>query len=188
MTRSMIPVFAMTLAASVPALASEVVSVPYFDAVGLRGGGSVSIVPGPVERVTIVEGSSSFTRIHVERDGNLKIDTCNADCPHQYRLRVEIQTPRVPTLAVEGGGTISVAGGFGGVRELTTAVNGGGRIDARAVQADAVTAAIQGGGEMFVRARSVLTGAVNGGGTIRYWGDPQVTSAINGGGMIRRGY
>ena len=188
MVRSLIPVFAMTLLASVPALAAEVVPTPHFKAVELRGGGSVSIVPGPVERVTIVEGSSRYTRLHVDRQGSLKIDVCSSDCPHQYRLRVEIQTPRVPVLAVDGGGTINVGGGFGGVHQLTAAVDGGGRIDTRAIDADVVTAAINGGGEMLVRAQSVLTGAVSGGGTIRYWGDPRVTSAIDGGGTVRRGY
>ena len=188
MIRSMVPVFAMTLVASFPALAAEVVPVPHFNGVELRGGGNVSVVPGPTERVTIVEGSSQFTRIHVDRHGSLKIDVCDRDCPDDYRLRVEIQTPRVPVLAVDGGGTIGVGGGFGGVNQLTAAVNGGGRIDARAINADNVTAAINGGGEMFVRAQSVLTGAVSGGGTIRYWGDPRVTSAINGGGTVRPGY
>lgn len=74
------------------------------------------------------------------------------------------------------------------MHELTTAVSGGGRIDARAVNADVVTATVNGGGEMLVRAQSVLTGAVSGGGTIRYWGNPQVTSAIDGGGTVRPGY
>jgi hypothetical protein len=181
----MVPLIALALVASVPSLASEVVPVPHFNSVELRGGGSVNVVRGPVERVTILDGSSRFTRIYVARENNLRIDTCNRDCPHHYRLRVEIQSPRVPVLAVDGGGAISVAGGFGAVRELTAAVNGGGHIDTRALEADAVTAAIHGGGEMLVRARSALTGAVSGGGTIRYWGDPQVTSVVDGGGSIR---
>jgi hypothetical protein len=66
-------------------------------------------------------------------------------------------------------------------------VNGGGRIDTRAVDASDVTAAVNGGGQLLVRARSGLTGAVRGGGSIRYWGDPAVTSAIDGGGSIKPG-
>jgi hypothetical protein len=184
----MVPLFAMAFVASVPALSAEVVPVRHFDSVELRGGGNVSVRPGPVERVTILEGSTEFSHIYVEREGNLKIDTCIRNCPHQYRLRVEIQSPRVPVLAVTGGGAMNVAGGFGPVRALTAAVSGGGQIDTRAVNANVVTAAVNGGGEMLVRAGSVLTGAVNGGGIIRYWGDPQVTSAIDGGGAIRPGY
>jgi hypothetical protein len=186
MIRSIVPLFALALVASVPAFASELVPVPHFNAVELRGGGGVSVVPGP-ERVTILEGSSRFTRIHVDRHGSLKIDVCNDECPRNYRLRVQIQSPRVPVMAVDGGGTINVAPGFGPIRALTVAVNGGGRIDTRAVDASDVTAAVNGGGQLLVRARSGLTGAVRGGGSIRYWGDPAVTSAIDGGGSIRPG-
>jgi hypothetical protein len=188
MVRSLVPLFAYALAASVPAVAAEVVPVPPFDAVELRGGGNVVVVPGPQERVTILEGSSRFTHIHVDRPGSLKIDACDRDCPHEYRLRVEIQSPRVPTLAVDGGGDINIAGGFAPERHLTVAVNGGGKIDTRAVDAADVTAAVNGGGDLFVRARSSLTGAVRGGGSVRYWGNPAVTTAVDGGGSVRPGY
>jgi hypothetical protein len=188
MIRTVLPLFAMAFVASVPALAGELVPVPPFEGVGLEGGGSVTIVPGPVQRVTIVEGSSRFTRIRVEHGQSLRIDTCDRDCPQHYRLRVEVQTPHVPALAVEGGGAINVASGFAPEHRLVAAVNGGGRIDSRAVDAGEVTAAVNGGGELFVRAGSRLTGAVRGGGVVRYWGNPQVTSAIDGGGSIRPGY
>jgi hypothetical protein len=187
MARSMIPLFAFAFATSVPAFAAEVVPLAHFDSVQLRGGGEVVITPGPVERVTIVEGSSRFTRLSVDRDGSLKIDACASDCPHLYRLRIEIQSPRVPVLAVDGGGAINVAPGFASERHLTLAVNGGGVIDTRSVNASEVTAAVNGGGELRVRAASALTGAVHGGGTVRYWGNPAVTSAIEGGGSIRPG-
>lgn len=188
MVRSIYPLFAVALVACPPAFASEVVAVPYFDAVGLRGGGDVEIVPGPVERVTIVEGSSRFTRIYVEHQRSLRIESCAGPCPPSYHLRVQIVSPRVPVLAVDGGGTMRIAPGFAPQRQLVAAVNGGGRIDARAVDAADVTAAVNGGGDLLVRAASALTGAVRGGGDIRYWGNPVVTSAIEGGGSIRPGY
>jgi Putative auto-transporter adhesin, head GIN domain len=187
MVRSIIPLFAFALAASAPVLASELVSLPQFDSVELRGGGSVIVVPGPAERVTIVEGSSRFTRFQV-RGGQLKIDTCAADCPRSYRLRIEVQSPRVPDLAVNGGGAISVGPGFRPQRQLNTAAKGGGMIDARAVAAKDVAAAVNGGGELLVRAGSTLTSAVSGGGDVRYWGNPRVTTAIQGGGAVRRGH
>jgi hypothetical protein len=182
-----IPLFAFALAASAPALAAELVPVPQFDAIGLRGGGTVTIVPGAVERVSIVEGSSRFTHIYVEHGRSLRIDACNQHCPAHYQLRVEIQSPSVPTVAVTGGGEIRIASGFRPQRQLVAAVNGGGTIDARAMEASDVTAAVNGGGNLFVRAASRLTGAVHGGGSLRYWGNPQVTRAIQGGGWIGRG-
>jgi hypothetical protein len=170
-----------------PAFAAEVVPVPQFRSVELRGGGSVTLVPGPVQHVTIVEGSSQFTHMYVERDGHLRIDTCDARCPPVYRLRVEIQSPNVPDLGIAGGGAIVAQGGFRPQAHLAAAVNGGGHIDARAVEAAAVSAAVRGGGQILVRPRSSLAAAVNGGGLDRFWGNPQVTSAVRGGGAVLRG-
>jgi hypothetical protein len=185
MASSILPLFAFALVASAPALASELVPLPQFDAVELRGGGNVTVAAGPVERVTIVEGSTRFTRVHVDRNRTLKIETCDGACPPSYRLRVQIESPNVPTLVVDGGGSISAASGFGPQGRLVLAVNGGGIIDTRAVDAGDVTAAVNGGGKLFVRARSALTGAVHGGGSVLYWGNPQVTTAIQGGGSVQ---
>ncbi len=175
------------LALAGPAFSAEVVPVGQFRSVELRGGGAATIAPGPVQRVTIVEGSSQFTRMQVERDGQLRIDTCDERCPTSYRLRVEIQSPFVPDLGVTGGGGIVTEGSFRPQPHLAAAVNGGGRVDARAVEADSVTAAVNGGGQVLVRPRSGLTAAVNGGGHVAYWGNPRVTTAIHGGGAVSRG-
>lgn len=185
--RSTLPLFLLALAASAPALAVEAVPVQAFRAVQLRGGGIVSVVPGPVQRVTIVEGSSQFTRMHVERDGKLVIDTCNERCPPVYRMRVEIQSPRVPDLAISGGGMISTAGGFRAQPQLSAAINGGGKIDARSVGAANVSAAVNGGGQILVTPRRVLSAVVNGGGHVRYWGNPVTSVAIHGGGGVTSG-
>jgi hypothetical protein len=185
--RSILPLFAAALAMSAPALALETVPVPPFNAVELRGGGEVTLRQGPAQRVTLLEGSSQFTRIRVEREGKLRIDACNERCPQHYRVRVLIESPRIPTtLGVSGGGAITAASAVV-ERELTLAVSGGGVIDARAAPAVAVTAAVNGGGQINARPRNELTAAVNGGGEIRYWGNPVVTTAISGGGNVRPG-
>ena len=64
---------------------------------------------------------------------------------------------------------------------------GGGHIDMRAVHADTVDAAVDGGGHIQVYAANALHAAVSGGGRIQYWGNPQVSSAISGGGDVRQG-
>lgn len=185
--RSTIPLFVAAFAASAPVLALENVPVPGFRAVQLRGGGEVTIRPGPVQRVTIVDGSSQFTSLRVERGGQLRIDACNYRCPRQYRLRIEIQSPRVPDLAVSGGGAIRASGGFAPTGHLAAAVSGGGSIDARAIDAANVSAAVNGGGHISVRPRLTLSAAVNGGGEVRYLGNPQVSMAVRGGGTVRPG-
>lgn len=182
--RSFLPLFAVPLAIATPVLAAEVVQVPAFRSIELRGGGDVAIVPGQGQRVTIVEGSSQFTQVRVGRDGKLRIDACNNRCPRHYRLRIQVQSPRVPDLAVSGGGAINVQAGFRPQPQLSAAINGGGKIDARAVDTTNVSAAVNGGGELLVRARADLSAAVNGGGVIRYAGNPRVASAIHGGGLV----
>ena len=184
--RSYLPLFMAAFAASAPALATEVVPVPAFRSVQLRGGGEVSIRPGPVQRVTIVEGSSRITRFRVERDGKLRIDVCDGNCPRQYRLRIDLQSPSAPDVAIAGGGLIRASAGFPAQRQLSAAVSGGGKIDMLAVSASSVNAAVHGGGLISVRPHSSLSAAVNGGGQVRYAGNPTVSSAINGGGSVHR--
>lgn len=185
---SMVPLFAVAVIMSMPAVADEIVPVPAFRSAELVGGGVVTVVPGPAQRVTIVEGTSRISRLSVDRDGQLRIDTCQDKCPRDYRLRVVIQSPNVPALAVQGGGVISTAAGFRPQRELAVAVHGGGKIDARSVEAATVAAAVNGGGDVLVRPRASLTAAVNGGGHVRYVGNPAVTTAIHGGGSVSAGY
>jgi hypothetical protein len=175
------------LIASVPALAAESVAVAPFHSVELRGGGNVVVRPGPAQRVTILSGSSQFTSFRVERDGQLKIDACNARCPQHYNLQIEIVSPRAPDVAIEGGGAIIAAAGFTPQSQLSAAIQGGGEIDVRAVNAGSVNAAIDGGGRILTGRSSALTAAVNGGGEVRYISAGNVTEAVRGGGEVRRG-
>ena len=185
--RSIVPLFAFAFAASVPVIAAEYVSVPEFRSVELRGGGDVTLRSGHAQRVTILEGSSQVTRFYVAQDGKLRIDACNGHCPRHYRLRVEIQSPRVPDVAVAGGGSIRALPGFPAQGKVAAAVDGGGAVDLRSLDASDVTAGVNGGGVISVRSRSSLTAAVNGGGAIRYWGNPAVTMAVHGGGSVQPG-
>lgn len=185
--RSIVFLFSSAFLACAPALATELVPVPPFRSVELRGGGAVDVLPGPAQRVTILEGSSRFTHVYLENEGQLRIDTCAQICPRDYRLRVEIVSPRAPNLAVDGGGRIVTGSGFSLQRQLSVAVNGGGHIDARSLDAMHVSAAVNGGGNILIRPHDALSAAVNGGGHIRYIGNPTTTVAIHGGGDVSRG-
>ena len=185
--RSILPLFAFAFTVSTPATAdAQTVTVPNFRSVELRGGGDVAIVPGPVQRVTILAGSTQFTSLQTDRDGQLRLDACNDRCPHNYRLRIRIESPRMPSVAVEAGGTIVAQRGFAPQSEVAAAVSAGGTIDLRAVDAERVVAAVHAGGDIYARPRARLTAAVSGGGDIHYWGNPAVTMAVNGGGDVRR--
>jgi hypothetical protein len=184
--RSALVLLPLSLAAAAPLLAAETVAVPGFRSVELRGGGDVVVRPGPVQRVTIVSGSSQYTRIYVARDGKLRIDACNGRCPRHYDLRVEIQSPRMPDVAISGGGAITATRGFRAEPDLAAAINGGGRINVRAVAASNVSAAINGGGQILTGASRTLSAAIHGGGEDRYAGNPVTSVAINGGGAVHR--
>lgn len=184
--RSILPMFALAFAISTPAIAAEAVPVPHFTSVQLRGGGDVTIVPGPAQRVTILNGSTQFTAFRMRRDGQLEIDACTMQCPHNYNLRIQIESPIVPTVAVEAGGTIVAGRGFAPQGQVTAAVSAGGTIDLRAVDTARAVAAVHAGGDIYVRPRATLTAAVNSGGDIHYSGNPAVTMAVQGGGDVRR--
>src|SRR4051812_5622868 len=133
------------LSLSSAALSQTVVPVERFRAVQLRGGGHVILRPGAAQRVTLLEGSTKYTRFHVRDDGQLLIDACDENCPHQYDLEVEIVTPRIEGVAIEGGGTIESERGFGRQASIGAAIQGGGHIDIRSIDAEHADAAIDGG-------------------------------------------
>jgi hypothetical protein len=185
--RSILPLFTAALAASAPALAAEPIPVPHFNSVELSDGGNVSIVPGPAQRVILVSGSREFTRFRMRGDGQLQISmVCNGRCPRNYDLRIRIESPQVPDLAVSDGGTIVAQGGFAPQRHIAAAVSEGGTIDLRSLAVDSVSAAVNSGGDIFVRPRLALTAAVNAGGDVHYSGNPRVTMAVHNGGDVRR--
>lgn len=189
MTRSIIPLFVVALAASAPAIASEPIAVPRFRSVELIAGGDLYIVPGPVQRVTLLNGSTELTSFRVRPDGKLEIRTsCNAHCPREYNLRIQIESPTLPDVAVHAGGTIIGRPGFAVQPQVSAAVSAGGTIDLRAVEANDVSAAVNAGGDIYVRPRLTLNAAVNAGGDIHYSGNPQVSEAVANGGEVRRDY
>lgn len=174
---------AAVLLALAPAAAQTPVSVPTFDSLELRGGGRVTVRHGPQQHVTLVRGDPTITRFAVDGEGRLRIDACIRTC-RDYDLRVEIVTPELEAVAIQGGGSIRADGRFPDRGALAIVVTGGGTIDMSAVAAAEVAAAVRGGGSITTRARDSLAASINGGGSVRYLGDPSVTSAINGGGSV----
>jgi hypothetical protein len=189
MIRTILPLLGLALVSAVPAVAAEQIPVPHFESVGLEAGGDVYIVPGPVQRVTLVNGSTEFTHFEMRRDRQLRISTsCNARCPSNYPLTIVIESPDVPDVAVRAGGRIIAKPGFAPQRQISAAVDAGGTIDLRAVTADSVSAAVRAGGDIYVHPRVALSAAVSAGGDIRYIGNPSVSMAVRDGGEVRRDY
>ena len=183
------PAVLFALAAPQGASARTAVPLPEFRSIELNGGGKVHLRYGPVQRVTFLKGNPGITRLTVEENGSqdrLVIDTCRRSCL-EYDLELEIVSPRISGVAVNGGGLVEAGGGFPAQGSIGVAVKGGGRIDARGLPARNVGAAVTGGGRIFTRASGSLSAAVRGGGNITYWGNPSVTTAIAGGGSVKPG-
>lgn len=170
-----------------PAVAAEtVIHVPPFHSVGVTGDAHVTIRYGAEQRVVLVNGSPDVTRIRVDepRSGSLEIDACLHRCPSSYEPMIEITTPDIEGLAVKGDGTIEIVDSFPQRDTMGVAVSGGGSIKAERARADTIHAAVNGDGQITVRASRELIAAVNGDGAIRYFGHPGVLSAVRNGGLI----
>lgn len=183
--KRLLPVFAVTALFATPAFAAEVVPLASFSGVGLNGGGHVVLRHGATQRVTILKGSTQFTQLRV-KGNSLEIDACNERCPNHYDLEIEIVSPSINAVAINGGGEIETAGSFPAQGDMSAAINGGGEINVTGINSKTVQAAVQGGGHIMVTATGELTAAVSGGGQISYRGNPQLTQAVQGGGSIDR--
>ena len=169
-----------------PAHAEQLVPVPSFHAIGLKDGGSVTVVPAKVQRVVIRSGSTAYSRIEVRRGGSLEIDGCITRCPNNYRLEVEVQTPNLDAVAVANGGQVRFAPGFPVQGKVTVAVSNGGAIDMRGLRVTDVLAAVDSGGAIELGAPTMLQAAVTSGGLVRYRGNPQLSMAVSHGGSVER--
>ncbi len=165
-----------------PAAAQTALELAPFRSVALSDGGRVVIRHGAAQRVTLVEGEADVT---VEGT-RLRIGRCRS-CPRRVHPRVEIVTPTLDSLSVDNGGAIVVENGFPSQPVLAAAVDNGGAIDARGLDAGQVAASIAQGGMIYVRPSRALQAAIRQGGAITYWGDPAVQSAVSHGGVVQRG-
>ncbi len=161
----------------------EPVSLPAFNALALKGGGTVTVTASSDYSVNVVEGGE---RVELFMDGNSLQIRCRNPCRGNVKRILTVTVPAIESVAIAGGGRITFEQGFEAQGELHAAVVGGGTIDAFAVQARDVNAAVTGGGSLKVTASDSLNAAVVGGGSIVYDGDPEVATSTIGGGSVSR--
>ena len=179
---------ASVAALPVVAMANSTVNVGPFHAVGLSGGGEVTVRQGDAQSVRLVSGDAEHTRFTLQHGASLRIENCVTRCPRDYHLKVEITVPTLTALAVSDGGMLRAEGAFPEQATIAAAVNEGGIVDMRAVPARQANAAVNEGGRVVVTANATLNAAVNDGGSITYWGNPSsIHKAIHDGGSIVRG-
>jgi hypothetical protein len=158
-----------------------------FSAIELRNGGTVNLVHGSSQHVTLLKGDPEEIAITVGADSRLVIDRCPERCPDRHDLEVEVETPGLATIAVAEGGTIQSRGDFPLQPEIGVDVSQGGTIDIRSIPVANVTASVYSGGRIFTQAGAAVSAKVKQGGNVTYWGDPVVKSSVRLGGVVVKG-
>lgn len=176
--RTVFVLFALASAASVTA---QNVAIPAFHSVESRNGAHVTVRYGTAQSVRIVSGSP---KVFVS-GGRLVID--NHGRRHDARVRVEVVTPNLDSLAQAQGGRMTVESGFPRMASVALSVAHGGGLDARRLPVDEVTASVSNGGLIAVRPERRLAVAISQGGNVTYWGNPSVSQSIRQGGVVERG-
>jgi hypothetical protein len=184
--------------------ATQTRDVPEFRSVELESWADVNIAIAPERsvKVTADDNLVDAVRTRVE-GGRLVIDHESGSYDHRVKVVVEIATPVLEAVELEGSGAIAVknldAASFaaslagsgtitasGKCDELKAVIAGSGDVRMFEVVARHVTARIAGSGTAQVHAHDKLTAEISGSGDIRYRGKPSVDSTVSGSGTIRR--
>lgn len=156
-----------------------------FDRIELAGGGTVSVYYAQEPAVTLRGGAERHMRTRI-RQGALVVE-CQQPCPNSPGDEVSVMMPRLESVTVTGGGTISVKGRFPLAQELAVNVHSGGVVDTTSAPTVLLRAIVSGGGRARATVLGRLVSRISGGGAIEYFGDPKIDSETGGGGSIRRG-
>jgi hypothetical protein len=170
----------------VSAESQQAVTLAPFTSVELNGGVKALLQYGSPQRVTMLKGSGDISLITVTQQ-RLVIDKCRDKCPRGYEVQVEIVTPLITAMSSANGGTIESRGNFPLQTAMSLAVSHGGTVDARAILANNITAAVNQGGRILAQPQMTMAASVSNGGVITYWGNAQVTSSTQHGGAVTKG-
>lgn len=185
---------------------SDTRSLPAFHTVESDGDNRVSVVRDSVYKV-IVTGYENLVpefRTHVS-NGKLGLEYDDDFWVRNDNIQVEVHTPFVENVRIEGSGRIEVRPGFtgphfeshidgsgsievqgGNFRMLVAEINGSGDIRCGDAICDTAYVDISGSGDIDVNVSQYLDASISGSGTIRYRGNPVVKSHITGSGTVKK--
>ena len=172
--------------------ADTTVGVGQFHSVTIEGMGHVTFRHGDRQRVVLKEGDTNNTKIYV-KDGDLVFKSCPGtgflgwgnSCPSGYDLQVEITTPGLSGVEIDGSGKFDVAGSFPQQPKLAIEINGSGNVDLSGMPASSSDVAIHGSGKVFTTAHDRLDVEIAGSGTVIYSGAPHINQTIMGSGVVK---
>jgi hypothetical protein len=164
----------------------QALSLAPFTSIELDGGVKAVLRYGSPQRVSMLKGSEDVSLMTVTGE-RLVIDKCRDKCPRGYELHLEIVTPLINAISVANGGTIESRGTFPHQTAMSLAVSHGGSVDARAISANNIAAAVNQGGRILAKPQTTMVASISNGGVITYWGNAQVTSSTEHGGAVTKG-
>ena len=184
--------------------------VTSFDGIRTSGAWDIDVRVGPAESVRITGPQDVLDRITTEVvDGNLVISQKPHTSTHWFKSdqtpRVYVTVPVLKRYSAEGAGesvlhdvvgeqfalSFEGAGALtanGKLKSLSISAHGAGELNLKGLQADDVTADLEGLGSIYLYAHQSLTAAVNGIGSLTYYGHPaHMTRSVSGIGSISAG-
>ena len=192
MRNILLPALAAFALAGGGASADTMVPVGQFHSVTIEGMGHVTFVHGAQQRVVLKSGDTDNTKIYV-KDGDLVFKSCpgkgwfgwNNSCPMGYELNVEVTTPDLSGVEIDGSGKFDTQGGFPQQQKLAIEINGSGNVDLMDMPAASTDVAIHGSGKVHVNAKNDLDVEIAGSGSVVYGGNPHISQTIMGSGEVK---
>ena len=180
-------------------------NVSGFDRIRVEGAFTAEVTAGhAATRVAVTGDRDRLDRVTTEvHDGTLVVGMRDGESWSGESPKIVVSLPALRAFTLAGAGSATLAGLNGGDVAIavpgagtvtasghagseTIALNGTGKIDARAVYARDVTVTNNGVGAVYVHGSGNLDLSVNGVGEIRYAGNPaHVASSVHGVGEIK---
>lgn len=187
--------------------ATQIRSVANFSKIKLNGSGDVEIVPSNTQQV-IISGYTNLLEVYESKvqNGELLLGYESRKNIRNDNIKVRIETPDIRGVNINGSGDVVINGFLQGT-DLTTLINGSGRIRIQSSAFNSTSYNINGSGDIFAavipskNTEANITGSgfielncsqnlkirISGSGTIDYYGNPPATDiAISGSGVVRK--
>lgn len=182
--------------------ATAVREVAEFRAVRCSGSLDVSVRVGEERAVRVRGDDNLIERVEaVVEDGTLHIRMRSGGYRTRLPLVVEVATPALSALSLEGSGDLRVSGlssgtfsvhlsgsgdvrGSGAVDELEVSLSGSGDIELAELAARRANVVSAGSGDIRVNASDELSVALSGSGDVGYRGSPTLRKVVSGSGDV----
>lgn len=188
------------------AVISDTRTLAPFTTIDCNGSSRVTVVKDAVYKV-VVTGYQKLVPVYETQVSGNRLTLQYKDRYHNIRndnIVVEVHTPVVGEVFLNGSGNIRIGRGFEGTflgringsgnldlaassfSNTTYYISGSGNIDAREAVADTAYATVSGSGNIDLSVEDYLFARISGSGNINYYGDPTVQVDISGSGKIRK--